>query len=299
MNFGLLYGIKEDNGADSKNTKVVIHDLTSVGCGDNLAWSPVIISKLREAFAAFDDMILSVDHTALREADILRSGNNVDSVLSKRNADLVLWGQYVCTNSYCQTMFHLENAFFNETTYFNQLISMAEMDTMYPINRFADQLCYIALYIGALKNWQNQEYQKVVEKLNTVISDMGRDGWPQSWWRPYQSPFLLRGMALVQLGYIEEAKRDLNIAAGRGTQEEEQIKNAAEQLLKNIDEALAEQEKMSVRRRMIIPKKMCRKVRGLSQPPAKEKELPAKSADTCPVKCKKSKKYSSRLINQN
>jgi len=237
---------------DVNITKVMLYDISPTGDFD-YAWTQIIISKVRECFSYFSDMVLVPNRKCVSEEEVIAHNTVWEDAVSRR-ADVVVWGQYAVSRSYCQPLIHIEDYYQEETTYYNDLICLNDLDTFAAQNRFAEQICYISLFVAALKQYNNRKYEPAIEKLSFIIEEMGSDGWPE-WWRAKEVVYLVRGMAYVQTGNIQQAISDLRLASCRLPDEKAEIAATAEKVLKDINKSMRVRETCGNGHKRSHPKK--------------------------------------------
>lgn len=237
--------------------KVVVYDIYPLR--ENYAVTPIVLSALR-SMARGTEIIIEYSPELLSEVTL--SNKRIEDALDKSDADLLVFGSYVATQTNVQPMIHMVCTYgrpmeptaglpggmdLNQAildgdailqlprhVLVRDVLPVIAIESLRMQNNLAEEIFNIAQFIQAMKLYRAERFEETLQMLGKINAGIGSpEQWPD-YWVPYNYLPMLSGLVYLRTGNTQAAVYAMSEALHRSTAAKMRIQRCAEQIISEL-----------------------------------------------------------------
>lgn len=237
--------------------KVVVYAIKPLR--EDYSVSPIIVSGLRD-LARGSEILIEYSEDVLNEVSL--SEKRIEDALAVTDADLLVFGSYVATQTNVQPMIHIVCTYGRPMEISNVLPEGMNLDqailegdailqmprhvlirdvmpamafeTLSFQNRIAESIFHIAQFIQAVKLYKAELFKEAGQAVEAIVAQIGAsEDWP-NYWVPFSYLHMLSGLVYLRLGDSQSAIYTLSNAITRSSPAKMRIQRCAETIIASL-----------------------------------------------------------------
>lgn len=221
--------------------------------------SSIIISGLRD-LARGSDIIIDYSDDLLHEESL--TDKRIETALAVADADLLVFGSYVATQTNVQPMIHIVCTYGRPMEPTNVLPEGMDLDKailegdailqmprhvmlrdVMPVmafeslafqNSLTNDIFHIAQFIQAVKLYKDEKFKEAIKVVENIVAEIGpSEDWP-NYWVPFSYLHMLSGLVYLRIGDGQSAMYMLSNAITRSSPAKMRIQRCAEAIIASL-----------------------------------------------------------------
>jgi hypothetical protein len=239
--------------------KVVVYDINPLR--EDYSVSPILLSGLRD-LARGTDILIEYSNDVLNEVTLTEK--RIEDALAVTDADLLIFGSYVATQTNVQPMIHIVCTYGRAMEQSNVLPDGMNLDQailegdailqmprhvllrdVMPVmafetlsfqNSLADDIFHIAQFVQAVKLYKTDKFKEASQVIDAIVTQMGpSEQWP-TYWVPFSYLYMLGGLAYLRMGEVQSAVYTMSNAITRSSPAKMRVQRCAELIISSLVE---------------------------------------------------------------
>ena len=239
--------------------KVVVYDINPLR--EDYSVSPILLSGLRD-LARGTDILIEYSNDVLNEVTLTEK--RIEDALAVTDADLLVFGSYVATQTNVQPMIHIVCTYGRAMEQSNVLPDGMNLDQailegdailqmprhvllrdVMPVmafetlsfqNSLADDIFHIAQFVQAVKLYKADKFKEAAQVIDAIVAQMGpSEQWP-TYWVPFSYLYMLGGLAYLRMGEVQSAVYTMSNAITRSSPAKMRVQRCAELIISSLVE---------------------------------------------------------------